>query len=277
MTPQGPPLALHGLTASPPAIVALHGFGGSARDFEAFKRAFPLDIVTIDLLGHGDSPTTNDPIEYAVDRQVFRLRQCMMTTKPVLMGYSMGGRLALHYALAHPETVSALILIGAHAGIADTDARQARQRWDDTQAQALDTEGVQRFMKRWARLPLMASQQRRMAPHAYAALQTRRAAGHGPALAASLRGFGSGRMPSCWHRLRHLRLPTLLVVGSDDEKYRGLNAQMAGLIPNNAMVVIPAAGHAPHLENPSHTATQVTRFLAALHPNTLTEVGIHHD
>ena len=132
----------------------------------------------------------------------------MPVEPPILLGYSMGGRLALHFALTYPRSIRALVVIGAHAGLDDDVDRQNRLEWDEANAIELLRNGTPNFMKAWASIPLISTQGQRMSEHDLADMQTRRSRGDAGALAASLRGFGSGTMPSCWHRLKTLRIPT---------------------------------------------------------------------
>lgn len=246
-------------------LLLLHGFTGSAESWrdlaEALSPAF--DLAGIDLLGHGLSDCPPDPSRYRMERIVEDLVALLrkLTDRPVhLVGYSMGGRIALQLALAHAEIVRSLVLESASPGIADPGERAARVRSDEALARMLESEGVEPFVSHWEQIPLFASQSR-IAAEARERLRADRLRRDACGLAQSLRGCGAGVAPAVVDRLHELTMPTLLVVGELDEKYRQLGETMAERIPRAELVVVPEAGHTVHLEQPAAYAEAVRRFL----------------
>jgi 2-succinyl-6-hydroxy-2,4-cyclohexadiene-1-carboxylate synthase len=199
-----------------------------------------------DLPGHGDAASADAPI--AFDSCV----EHVLTGTPerfALCGYSMGGRVALHVALAAPERVTRLVLVSTSAGIADDAERAQRRAADQALADELERIPFEQFIERWRTQPLFAEDppdvgalaredQRRNDPHA---------------LAASLRGIGTGEMAPLWDRLGELSMPVVVVAGERDAKFRALGERMAGLIPGARFVVIPG-GHGLPLESPGPLA-----------------------
>lgn len=171
-----------------------------------------------------------------------------------LLGYSLGARVALHAALAHPEAVRRLVLVGGTAGIEDPELRAARRKRDEETAQALEADGaVEAFLRRWVAAPMFAGLSD---PGLEERLQNT-AAG----LASSLRLAGTGTQAPLWERLVALDVPTLLLAGADDLRFAVAAVRMARLMPRAMVSLVPGAGHAAHLAQPGLTATMVAGFL----------------
>jgi 2-succinyl-6-hydroxy-2,4-cyclohexadiene-1-carboxylate synthase len=173
-------------------------------------------------------------------------------------GYSMGGRIALHVALAHPELVERLVLISTTAGIEQQAERRARRSADEELAARLERQGVDEFLSEWLAQPLFAT----LAVER-AGLEAR--LGNTPAgLASSLRLAGVGSQAPLWDRLGELGahgLPVLLLAGSMDERYCAHARRMAEAIGPTARVsLIADAGHACHLERPQEVAATIQEF-----------------
>ena len=164
-----------------------------------------------------------------------------------LVGYSMGGRIALHAALRRAGDWSALVLIGVSAGV---DERDERRRADEKLAAWIEQHSIEEVVDRWERLPVFATQSDE--------LRARQRAGrlsHSPGeLARLLRSAGQGATPPVWDRLHELRCPVLLVAGERDGHYAEAAQRMAGLIPDARVRIVPGAGHAPQLERPELVA-----------------------
>jgi 2-succinyl-6-hydroxy-2,4-cyclohexadiene-1-carboxylate synthase len=175
----------------------------------------------------------------------------------VPVGYSMGGRIVLHTALAEPARWPALVLVGVSAGVDDPTARRAA---DDELAAWIETHSIEEVVERWEAQPVFASQ-----PAALVEAQRGGRLSHSPAdLAATLRAHGQGAMPPVWDRLRALKLPVLCIAGALDEKYVAASRRMASLMPRGTLRAIPGAGHAPQLEDPEAVAREIDSFCGEL-------------
>ena len=167
-----------------------------------------------------------------------------------LAGYSMGGRIALATALAHPGKVERLVLVGASPGIADERERAQRRQADDALAERIEHIGVEAFAEEWGAQPLFAGQPERVAAAAHADRLRNTPQG----LAAALRGLGTGVMEPLWDRLGELTMPVTLLAGERDEKFRAIADRMAERLPHAEVHVVPGAGHAAQLERPDVVA-----------------------
>jgi 2-succinyl-6-hydroxy-2,4-cyclohexadiene-1-carboxylate synthase len=212
-----------------------------------------LSVVVPDAPGHGGSASVHADLWQTAD-----LLAEVVPAASSWAGYSMGGRMALHTALAHPEKVARLVLISTTAGIDDDSERQARRSADDALATTIERDGVEAFIAGWLTQPLFAT-----LPADRAGLQARLA--NTPAgLASSLRLAGVGTQGPLWGRLGELgarSLPVLLVTGQRDQKYGQHAERMAAAIgPSARHFVVPGAGHACHLERPDVVAAAISEF-----------------
>ncbi|HEY3079449.1 MAG TPA: 2-succinyl-6-hydroxy-2,4-cyclohexadiene-1-carboxylate synthase [Chloroflexota bacterium] len=247
-------------------LLLLHGFTGSAATWAPLRGALGAGrrLIAVDLLGHGASPSPPDPADYAVEREVERLvglLDRLSVERTSALGYSMGGRIALQLALAHPERIERLVLESTSPGIGDPVERASRARSDGLLADLLEHEGIEPFVDRWERVPLFASQARLPAERRET-LRADRLRRDPLGLANSLRGAGQGAAPPVLDRLGELTTPTLLIVGALDERYVALGRLMVERIADAELVVVPEAGHATHLERPAAFEAAVVGFCA---------------
>jgi 2-succinyl-6-hydroxy-2,4-cyclohexadiene-1-carboxylate synthase len=228
--------------------VLLHGFTHTGASWAPVAAALGDGVATLapDIRGHG-AASEHEPVTLAaVVGDVAGVAPSRFT----LVGYSMGGRIALHVALALKERVGRLVLIGASPGIADPIERDGRLRTDLRLADEIERSSIEEFAQRWAQTPVLAGQ-----PASVRALVNEDRRRNRPAgLARALRGLGTGALPPVWGRLGELTMPVALVVGERDEKFRAIAAEMAALITEAGVITVPGAGHAVHLEAPGAVA-----------------------
>jgi 2-succinyl-6-hydroxy-2,4-cyclohexadiene-1-carboxylate synthase len=165
----------------------------------------------------------------------------------------MGGRIALHVALAAPERVSRLVLISSTAGIADPAERAERSAADHRLADELESMPFEDFIERWRSQPLFAGEP----PEAGRLAREDQRRNCPGALAAVLRGVGPGEMEPLWARLSELQMPVTVVAGDRDTRYRELGTRMVEAIGAAQLLVIPG-GHGLPLENPEGVARALT-------------------
>lgn len=249
-------------------LLLLHGFTGSTETWEPFRARFEQRhlVASVDLPGHGRSSSPADPARYSLRRladDIARVLDAIGLDRTAILGYSLGGRSALHFASAHGDRVTALILESASAGISDDRLRKLRTRSDEALAEFIETEGITAFVDRWERLSLWETQRSLCGP-VRSALREQRIRNDTIGLANSLRGAGQGADPALDHRLSGIRVPTLLIAGELDEKYGEIARRMEPAMPAARVLIVPAAGHAVHLEQPEAFATAALDFLSEL-------------
>jgi len=249
--------------AAAPAVLFLHGFMGSSRDWDGVIRGFGHTTfsLAVDLPGHGAStglpdeaytmPGTAQALLAVLDER--EIERC------AVVGYSMGGRLALYLALHHPERCSRLVLASASPGLQKAGEQAARRAVDEARARRLEAGDVDAFLNDWYRQPLFASLARH--PSLAETMVAQRLRNDPRELARSLRGMGTGSQPSLWERLGALSVATLAVAGALDAKYVAVAGRMAALSPCVRAVMVPEAGHAVHAEQPRRFVTLLHTFL----------------
>jgi len=240
--------------------VFAHGFTQTARSWDTLLRLLHLrrsgiDAIAVDLPGHGEAaPPADSDLWSSADRLV------ETAGAGTYVGYSMGGRVALHAALAHADAVERLVLIGATAGIDDTDERAARRHADRRLADHIEEIGVPTFIDEWLTNPLFAGLT------ADNALRSDRLRNSAVGLASSLRATGTGMQAPLWDRLGEIACPTLVLVGEHDAKFTELGRRLVDGIADAELVVIPGAGHSVHLEQPGATADAIVIWTATITP-----------
>ncbi len=248
-----------------PALVLLHGFTGAASGWGEFGRLLVHDFTTValDIVGHGDSDAPAGIDHYRMEQAAHDLAAAAALAgfpRATWLGYSMGGRTALHVAAAHPEAVERLVVIGGSPGLATDAERQARIAADEELADRIEREGVPAFVDDWENLPLFASQ-RRMPREVQDDVRAGRLRCNPMGLANSLRGMGTGAQPPLFDRLASFSFPTLLLAGAEDAKFSAIAREMAADIPDAETHIIPDAGHAAQLEQPEQCAALVRAFI----------------
>lgn len=235
--------------SQPHAVVLLHGFGGTRRAWDSVATLLPAEryrALALDLPGHGDAAGAPRPITFA-GCVAHVLAQA--PERFVLAGYSLGGRVALHVALAAPERVRGLVLVSSTAGIEDPAERAQRRAADESLAHELEQIPFEQFIERWRGQPLFATESAAVGATARADQRRNQPA----ALAAALRGIGTGAMESLWGRLGELKMPVAVVVGESDAKFRRLGERMVTMLAHAELRVVDG-GHGLVLENPGAVA-----------------------
>jgi 2-succinyl-6-hydroxy-2,4-cyclohexadiene-1-carboxylate synthase len=247
-------------------VVLLHGFMGSSADWREVMAALGDRTfrIAVDLPGHGASLELA-PDTYKVEgaaRAVIRTLDGLGVVRPVVAGYSMGGRLALYLALRYPERCAGLFLESASPGLENASKRAARRAADESKAKRLESGDLEAFLRDWYRQPLFAS----LAQDEILLMQTTEARRRNDPgeLARSLRGMGTGSQPSLWGELESLSMPALAVAGGLDEKYAGISSRMRSINPRIRSTVVPGAGHTVHAEAPAEYVALLGRFVDRL-------------
>jgi len=240
-----------------PRVVLVHGFTQTARSWDTIAGRLVdggREVVAVDVPGHGDSSAVVADLPTAA-------RLVLHTGgRAGYVGYSLGARICLHVALERPDDVTHLVLVSGSAGVEVVAERAQRRAADEALAGSIERDGVDRFLERWLAQPMFAG----LGGDAAGVKDRRRNTAAG--LASSLRHAGTGTQEPLWDRLADLAMPVLLVAGERDTKFVALAERMAVLIPDADLRVVPAAGHAVHLEQPDTFTAAVLRFMSP-HPS----------
>lgn len=236
----------------------VHGFTQTAASWEPLvpllEQATGLPAEAVDVPGHGTRSEQGDLDLWAGAEVV-----AAEAGRGVWIGYSLGGRLSLHVALARPELVDALVMVGATPGLRSESERAARREGDDALARRLEQIGVEEFVDEWLDNPLFAGLS------AERAGRELRVANTVAGLAGSLRHAGTGTQDDLWPRLGELAMPVLCVAGERDARFAAIAEDMAAAIgPTASVAIVPGAGHTVHLEQPQRFVARVQAFLQAL-------------
>jgi 2-succinyl-6-hydroxy-2,4-cyclohexadiene-1-carboxylate synthase len=250
-----------------PTLVLLHGLFGDSRDWEPAEEtlASQFQVVAVDLPGHGrktDALPSGDEtadLEFMVqdlDQRVSELGEDSVW----MVGYSMGGRVAMAYALRHPETLDGLVLESASPGIQDDAARKERAELDDERAERILENGLEAFLDGWYRAGLFGG----LREHPdFDAMLARRLEQDDAAMARVIRQMSPGRQPARWEQLSGLRVPTLWLAGAQDEKYVDIVQRASDRMPSAECAIAKGSGHTVHIERPEWWCDQVTSWVSA--------------
>jgi len=233
-------------------VVLLHGFAGTRHGWDLVADRLDRERYTplaLDLRGHGDARDER-PIDFET---VAADVAAAAPERFVLCGYSLGGRVALHVALAHPDRVSRLVLVASTAGMDDALLRAERRAADEQLAADLERGTIEEFAERWMRQPLFAGTPPAAAAHWRADVLRNEPA----ALAAALRGIGAGVMEPLWDRLPGLAMPAAIITGERDGRYAAIGRRLAAALPDARLLLVPGAGHGLPREAPQAVAAAI--------------------
>lgn len=245
-----------------PVLLLIHGFTGSTRTFDEMVHYFSesFRFIKIDLPGHANT----GPIGIISIEECCRdLREILkqMNTGPVnILGYSLGGRTALSFAILHPDWVDNLILESASPGLATTEEQLARQAKDAGLAKKVQAEGVEAFVDFWENISLFETQ-KNLSSDVKGKLRDERLNQVAEGLAQSLLGMGTGKQPSWWNQLHEVTCPVLLITGEKDSKFHEINKKMDRQLSQSRWRVVESAGHTVHIEKPKIFAKIVVDFM----------------
>src|SRR5579884_661585 len=232
-----------------PTVLLLHGFTHTGSSWDPVVAALGerYRVLAPDIRGHG---AATDAPAVTLAGVIEDVGSLVPRGRFVLGGYSMGGRIAMHAALAMADRVERLVLVGASPGISDPAERERRRLADERLADEIARSSIEQFAARWAREPVLAGMPAEVSSRAHADRLRNSPLG----LARALRGLGTGALPSLWDRLGELDTPVRIIVGERDHKFRAIAAEMERSIARAEVIVIPEVGHAAHLEAPREVA-----------------------
>lgn len=247
-------------------ILFIHGFTGSSEDWKFIFNNIPQYFLpfAIDLIGHGKTDSPVDPKFYTCSSIVYHISfilNFLKFHKVILVGYSMGGRVALSFTLKNIERVSALILESTTAGIENIEERKKRVEQDLILSELILNEGIDKFIDYWFSTPLFESLKKL---NQFDKIIKERKFNNPIGLSNTLKSFSTGLMNNYWDKLHLIKAPVLLLTGEKDEKYTTQNFRMNNLLQNSQHKIISDANHNTHLEKPELFTNFVLEFLNKL-------------
>jgi 2-succinyl-6-hydroxy-2,4-cyclohexadiene-1-carboxylate synthase len=242
-------------------ILAFHGFFGTGEDWMFLQREFTERELKAnwecpDLPGHGRSYDERP----ASIQSWLTLLNVKIQFPSILIGYSMGGRWAIEYALSFPEKVTALVLIGTHMEVPDFVQRAERIALDSRRANMLLKDGAAVFWENWKTNPLIATQPKHMNSFDFAQLEDRRKTQNPQGLAFALTAYGQGVWPERLNDLHKITCPVLILAGEKDPVQERV-CKVVNYFKKATFSIVDAAGHAPQLENPAACADYLESLL----------------
>lgn len=250
-------------TLAPP-LMLVHGFAGTLEDWRPLAGALEpgRTIAALDIPGFGKSGVPHGGFYTAGALATIQRRaiEALGLEEYILVGYSMGGRAALHYAVQQPAGLKGLALLSASAGIASAEERERRKASDEELISYIEQHSTKEFAKKWLALPLF-SGLHRLPERQFLQVEKRKTEVTKEGLINSLRGFGQGVMPPLHDVLKDVKAPVLLLSGEEDKKYCSLNAEMKELFADALHIILPGATHSLHLEKPDAVAAAIKTFI----------------
>lgn len=254
-----------GITSEKTPLVFLHGFSGNANEWKDIFPSLPNKFfpIAIDLPGHGNNGSPTEVEAYTAKSTVTMMNNLfddLNFDKVIIIGYSMGGRAALSYAKSYPDKMKGLFLESSTAGIDDAREREIRIEKDTELALFIENNSIEKFVYYWMDLPLFNSQ-KKLSWKKLDELTDIKRKNNKTGLANSLRGFGTGVMPSLWSDIKDFNLPVQLITGELDLKFTSINKKMNLIFPHCNHVIIENSGHNIHLENPDEFLSVLLFYL----------------
>ncbi|MCM3226292.1 2-succinyl-6-hydroxy-2,4-cyclohexadiene-1-carboxylate synthase [Terribacillus saccharophilus] len=261
-----------GSANAPDTLLLFHGFTGTHQTWLPFLESWSEKhhVIAVDMPGHGQTAIqddltmdrfTDDVAEFLDQHGVAHVKLC---------GYSMGGRAALAFACRYPDRISELLLESASPGLQTEEERLARQMQDERLASRLMTDGLVQFIDFWENIPLFDTQ-KNLPKFIQQIIREERLSQQATGLAISLRTMGTGKQDSYWDKLPYLDKPVILVAGSMDHKFVGINQEMEKRLPATELHIVAAAGHCVHVEQPRIFDKIVRRYLLHIEADILEE------
>jgi 2-succinyl-6-hydroxy-2,4-cyclohexadiene-1-carboxylate synthase len=246
-------------------VLFLHGFTGCAEDWFPVFEQMPdkYNYIAMDIVGHGKSDVPGSPSKYNIESiisQIKFVKDYFTPNKIFLLGYSMGGRIALSYASVYPDDLKGLILESASAGIKNDEERQKRYDEDLKLAEFIETHTVEEFIEMWNDQELF-NTQRRFSNDKLKKIKKKKALGSKIGYANSLKGFSTGIMPPVHDKLKKIPLKVLLITGDLDTKFTGINARLAKRFFKAKHKIVRNSGHNTHLEESKRFVEIVLNYL----------------
>lgn len=246
-----------------PSLLCIHGLFGNKEEWDFLFNALSSQFfcIAIDLPGHGEA-LFNEEDAYtwaSVSKSIISVLNKLEISSTTILGYSMGGRVALYTSFQYPSYFNGVILSSSSPGLNSLPERKERYQQDLILAECLEKEEFADFLEEWYQQPLFASLAAK--PNILNEVKQKRLKNSPHHIAKAVRGFGLGSQPSLWEKITSLNMPLSIFVGAHDAKYQATGQLMLSVAPQAHMWVIPEAGHNIHDENPVEFISQIKKIL----------------
>ena len=238
------------LTTTP--IVFLHGFTGNSNSWRHIADALNRWVILIDLPGHSKSEFINLNEEYSIDdfcSELYLLLNNYSIKKIDLVGYSMGGRIAMAFSSKHSNRINSLVLESSSLGIDDNKDKEDRYNQDLELCDNME-DNLNVFVDNWESKLLFKDQKRRNYI-LWEEQRNNRLKHNHKQLSKSLQVFSSGSMPYYEESFKYFEFPISIICGTDDDKYVKIGKEMMYMNKNAKQYIIAKSSHNTHLENPA--------------------------
>ncbi len=229
-----------------PTILLSHGYSATSAMWQGQVGALTgtHHLIIWDMRGHGRSDSPDEPARYSEAHTVADMAAILDACgveRAVIGGLSLGGYMTLAFHASHPQRCTALMLFDTGPGYKSDSGRDGWNRTAAARAKALEADGL---------AALGDGQEVRISQH-------RSAQG----LAHAARGMLAQQNDRVIRSLPDIAVPTLVLVGENDEPFRVPTDYMAGKIPGARKVVLAGAGHAANIDQPAAFNAAVLEFL----------------
>lgn len=247
-------------------FLLLHGFTGDGSTWSPFLEEWGRQsrLLIPDIIGHGKTDSPKEQNFYQIETMAYSLKSILDqigVNQIDLLGYSMGGRLALTFALLFPNRVRKLILESTSPGLKTFGEQELRRMNDAKLAQFIIDKGIESFVEFWEEIPLFHTM-KRLPASVQNQVREQRLKNSPQGLSNSLLGMGTGSQPSWWNQLSQVTSDVLLLTGREDLKFCQIAEEMAPKLCNSKWIVVENCGHAIHVEEPEKFGTIVSDFLS---------------
>ena len=239
------------VSGSGPPVLLSHGYSATRRMWDGQHRAFnDHQVISWSMRGHGQTESPGDPSKYSADLTVADMAALLRhvgAQRAVIGGLSLGGYASLGFYLAHPEMVRALVICDSGPGYRNAEARAAWNQRAHERAAELESRGLDALSGR--------SREMREAMGEHRSAQ---------GLAHAARGMLAQEGSRVIDALAGVRVPTLIIVGDQDQPFIAPCEYMAKKIPGARLEVIAGAGHSSNLDQPEAFNRVLRDFLDGL-------------
>jgi len=245
-------------------LILIHGFTGTNKSFDKLSNFLKqyFKIIKLDMIGHGLS-MDKDIKSYSFlqsIRYIEKIIKELHLKKVNILGYSLGGRLAMQFSIINQHKINKMILCSSSFGIKNKSERISRIKSDEKIITLLRNNNLEKFVNYWEAIPLWESEKKLPVEiknkHRIIRLNQKN-----EGLMLNLRHQGQGVQEFLGESLKNIKIKTLIMYGDNDLKYKFISKEMAEIIENSELSEVPNSGHNIILENPIYISQKIKNFI----------------